>query len=236
MFSKKHRITYRITFYYSYPIIKFSNSKITNEKFSLFTRRITFYPIPPSIIRHSIFYSQKSFDLGYDASRIIAGDTFVCISRRAFLFFQRETTPRNSARLVSLLSCARIEQLRLARTPLFHSATASRRVIVTLANFASTILHAATRHAWNRRFVPAFSSFLLIRHCSEKNHPWWAVVYGMRKSKLLLEQINLKSEKWIRGMEIVEQFWNRYFFKFIIGGRNYRLNYYVHVSLNNLRY
>lgn len=172
MFSKKHRITYRITFYYSYPIIKFSNSKITNEKFSLFTRRITFYPIPPSITRHSIFYSQKSFDLGYDASRIIAGDTFVCISRRAFLFFQRETTPRNSARLVSLLSCARIEQLRLARTPLFHSATASRRVIVTLANFASTILHAATRHAWNRRFVPAFSSFLLIRHCSEKNHPW----------------------------------------------------------------
>lgn len=159
----------------------------------------------------------------------------VYLVARSF-FFQRETTPRNSARLVSLLSCARIEQLRLARTPLFHSATASRRVIVTLANFASTILHAATRHAWNRRFVPAFSSFLLIRHCSEKNHPWWAVVYGMCKSKLLLEQINLKSEKWIRGMEIVEQFWNRYFSKFIIGGETKLSDYYIHVSLKNLRY
>lgn len=104
----------------------------------------------------------------YIERRIIVNDTFVRISSfdrsvllSSFFFFiflfLQETTPRNSARLVSLLSCTRIEQLRLARTPLFHSATASRRVIVTRANFASTILHAAARHAWNCRFVADFA-------------------------------------------------------------------------------
>lgn len=188
------------------------NRKILSFSNYFYTQNITFYPIAPSIINGTpyILLAKK---ISRSWLRCVEDNcrrhVRVYISSRVPFFFffffpQRETTPRNSARLVSLLSCARIEQLRLARTPLFHSATASRRVIVTLANFASTILHAATRHAWNRRFVPAFSSFLLIRHCSEKNHPWWAVLYGMCNSKLLLEQINLKSEKWIRGMEIVE--------------------------------
>lgn len=178
-----------------------SNHKIfklqINEKNPLFTnyfytQRITSLPdCAPSITRHTIFHSQKSFDLGYDASRIIAGDTF------ARSFFPNEKRRRGILRV----------SFRYYRAPV-----SSSYGWLELLCFTRPRRRAALSWRWRispRRFCTRPRGTHGIVDSSQPLAPsfWYAIAprktirgepreYGMWKNKFLLEQINLKSEKW----------------------------------------